>query len=235
MIPGGARRLVVAASLAAACATGLDPAAKEDIDRRVTALSPPSQTFPPPTGPTPLPLAAGQWTQHELIDDQGRPSFLTTKLVGEDLGSYWLELVEETYSGRRVTRMLVYFGDRASAATMDIRAIKTRIGKGPVKDATPDELKTSRGDWAGILSMLAVGWQGLLQEEARAPAGIFQGAYKKETEESWGPNLAKSTTWSHPVVPLSGLVRAQATERRNSLLLVSFGEKGALSEIPDGT
>jgi hypothetical protein len=34
-------------------------------------------------------------------------------------------------------------------------------------------------------------------------------------------------------VPLSGLVRAQATERRNSLLLVSFGEKGALSEIPD--
>jgi hypothetical protein len=233
MIPGGARRILAAASLVAACATGLDPAAKEDIDRRVTALAPPSQTFPAPTAATPLPLAVGQWTQHQLIDDQGRPSFLTTKLVGEDLGSYWLELVEETYSGRRVTRMLVYFGDRATASAMDIRAIKTRVGKGPVKDATPDELRSSRTDWAGVLSMLAVGWEGLPQEEARAPAGIFQGAYKKDTDEGWGPMLAKSTTWSHPVVPLSGLVRAQATERRNSLLLVSFGEKGALSEIPD--
>src|SRR6185436_6501254 len=81
------RRLLLALSLAA-CATGLDPAAKEDIDRRVKALGPPSQTFTA-ASPTPLALVVGQWTQHEMIDDQGRPSFLTTKLVGEDLGSYW--------------------------------------------------------------------------------------------------------------------------------------------------
>jgi len=233
MTPGGARRILVAASLAAACATGLDPAAKEDIDRRVKALPRPSQTFPAPAGPTPLPLAVGQWTQHQLVDDQGHPSFLTTKLVDEALGSYWLELLEETYSGRRVTKMLVYFGDRSTAAAMDIRAMKSRVGTGPIKEATTDELRTSRADWAGILSMLAVSWQGLPQEEARAPAGIFAGAYKRETEESWGPFLGKSTTWSHPIVPLSGLVRSQAAERKSSLRLIAFGEKGASSELPD--
>jgi len=229
----GARRILAAACLAAACATGIDPAAKEDIDRRVKALSPPSQTFPAPAAPTPLPLAVGQWTQHELLDDQGRPSFLTTKLVDEALGSYWLELVEETYSGRRVTKLLVYFGDRATLGALDIRAIKTRVGTGPIKDATPEELGTSKADWAGILSMLAVSWQGLPQEEARAPAGMFAGAYKRETVEGWGPFLAKSATWSHPTVPLSGLVRAQATERKSSVQLISFGEKGALTELPD--
>jgi hypothetical protein len=227
------RRILVVAALATACATGLDPIAKDEIDRRVRALAPPSQTFPAPAAPTPLPLAVGQWTQHELRDEQDRPSFLTMKLVGEDLGSYWLELIEETYSGRRVTKMLIYFGDRATPTAMDIRAIKTRVGTGPVKDATPDELRTSRTDWAGILSMLAINWQGLSQEESRAPAGIFAGAYKRETEESWGPMLAKSTTWSHPTVPLSAVVRAQATEGPASLLLISFGEKGAVTELPD--
>lgn len=232
MVRGAGRLLFV--TLAAACATGFDPAAKEDIDRRVTGLRPPSQTFPAPAGPTPLPLAAGQWTQHVLLDDQGHPSFLTMKLVGEDLGSYWLELLEETYSGRRITKMLVYFGDRSSPAVLDVRAIKTRVGVGPIKEATQEELRTSKTDWAGILSMLAVSWQGLAQEEARAPAGIFAGAYKRDTEEGWGPLLSKSTAWIHPAVPLSGVVKSQATERKNSLLLIAFGEKGALTELPDG-
>jgi len=225
------RRLLLALSLAA-CATGLDPAAKEDIDRRVKALGPPSQTFTA-ASPTPLALVVGQWTQHEMIDDQGRPSFLTTKLVGEDLGSYWVEVVEETYSGRRITKLLIYFGDRSSPAALDVRAIKSRVGTGPIKEATGEELRSSKSDWAGILSMLAANWQGQPQEEARAPAGIFAGAYKRETEESWGPLLAKSTVWSHPAVPLSGVVKSEGKDRRGSLLLIAFGEKGALTELPD--
>ena len=229
----GARRLLVATALAAACATGIDLAAKEDIDKRVRALGRPAQTFAASADPTPLPLAVGQWTQHELLDDQGRPSFLTMKLVGEDLGSYWLELLEETYSGRRVTKLLVYFGDRSTPAALDIRAIKSRVGTGPVKEATQEELRASRTDWAGVLSMLAVNWPGLPQEEARAPAGIFAGAYKRETEESWGPLLEKSLTWSHPAVPLSGLVRSQASEGKGGLQLIAFGEKGAVTELPE--
>jgi len=222
--------LLLLASLGGACATGFDPAAKADIDRRVKALSPPTQTFPAPTATAPLPPAVGQWTQHVMVDDQGRPSFLTMKLVGEDLGSYWLELLEETYSGRRITKLLIYFGDRSA---LDIRAIKTRVGIGPVKEATREELGASRTTWAGILSMLAAGWEGSPQEEARAPAGIFAGAYKRQSEPGWGPQLSASTLWLHPAVPLSGLVRAQATPRKNRLELIAFGERGAVSELPD--
>jgi hypothetical protein len=231
-MPAGARLLSLVLLLGA-CATGFDPAAKEDVDRRIKRLGPPAQTYPAPASPAPLPLVVGQWTQHAMTDDQGRPSFLTMKLVGEDLGSFWLELLEETYSGKRVTKMLVYFGDRTSATAMDIRAIKTRVGEGEVKEATPEELQASRTNWQGILTMLAASWQGLPQEEARVPAGIFAGSYKRQTEPGWGPLGSTSTTWSHPAVPISGLVRSQATERRNSLQLVAFGERGALSEIPE--
>jgi hypothetical protein len=216
-------------SLAGGCATGFDPAAKADIDRRVTALRPPAQTIPAPTASTPLAPAVGQWTQHVMVDDQGRPSFLTMKLVGEDLGSYWLELLEETYSGRRLTQLLIYFGDRTA---LDIRAIKTRIGTGPVKEATREELGTSRADWAGILSMLAGGWEGAPQEESRVPAGIFGGAYQRQIER-WGPFQDTSKVWLHPAVPISGVVRSQSTQRKNRLELIAFGERGGVTEFTE--
>jgi hypothetical protein len=216
------------------CAAGFDPAAKEDIDRRVKTLAPPTQSYPSISGATAPPVpAAGQWTQHVMTDEQGRPSFLTMKLVGEDLGSYWLELLEETYSGRRVTKLLVYFGDRSSPAALDIRAIKSRVGTGPVKEASREELGSAKTNWAGILTMLAPSWQGLPQEEVRVHAGTFAGAYKRVSEAGWGPLLQKSTLWLHPAVPLSGVVRAMGVEKRGGLQLIAFGEKGAVSEIPD--
>jgi hypothetical protein len=216
---------------AAGCATIYDPAAKEDIDGRVRRLPAPAQTVPAPATPAPLPLAVGQWTQHQMIDEAGRPSFLTMKLVGEDLGSYWLEILEETYSGRRVTKMLVYFGDRADAASMDIRFIKTRLDRGPVTETPAADLPGARDTWQGVLAALGTRWQGLPQETARVPAGIFQGCYRRESEEKWGPLQTKSMVWAHPAVPLSGLVRSQAIAGPHSLALVAFGEKGAISEI----
>jgi hypothetical protein len=216
-----------------ACATGIDPAAKEDIDRRVARLSAPAQTFPAPAAPVPLPLAAGQWAQYQMIDDQGRPSFFTLKVVGEDLGAHWLEILEETYSGRRVSKMLLYIGDRTSATAMDIRALRSRIGSGPIQEATtPAELTEARATWQGVLLALVASWQGLPQEEARAPAGIFAGSYRRESEPGWGPLASKSTTWSHPTVPLWGLVKSEGIERKNRLVLVAFGEHGALGELP---
>jgi hypothetical protein len=216
---------------AAGCATIYDPGAKAAIDSRVARLPAPAQTFPVPTAPAPLPLAVGQWTQHQMIDDAGRPSFLTMKLVGEASGSYWLEILEETYSGRRVTKMLVYFGDRASATSMDIRFIKTRLGTGPVTDTPVADIPGARDTWQGVLALLGTSWQGLPQETARVPAGIFTACYRRDSEDKWGPLQTKSTVWAHPAVPLSGLVRSQAVDGPHSLQLVAFGERGAVSEM----
>jgi len=230
-LPRAVPALAALVTTSLACFAGYDPAVKADIDRRVKALSPSNQTFPAPSAPTPLPLAVGQWTQHKTVDDKGRPAFLTMKLVGEDLGSYWLEILNEGYTGRSVAKMLVYLGDRANTSAADIKILKTKEPSGEVKEVAPDELEGARASWQGAISAMAIAWQGLPQEDTRVAAGTFKGAYKRETAPGWGPFESKSLAWSHPVVPLSGLVRSQGLDRKNNLELVAFGEHGAISEI----
>jgi hypothetical protein len=209
---------------------GYDAAAKTDIDRRVTLLGPPSSTFPAPTATALRPLAIGQWTQHKGLDQLGRPSFVTIKLVGEDLGSYWVEIVEETYLGRNAGKMLVYLGDRTNAAAIDIKILKTMDKRGQVSEVDP-RLPEARAAWQGFLSVLATSWQGLPQEDASVPAGAFTSCWKGIAPAGWGPFPGRSTTWWHPAVPLSGLVRTQSLDQPTSLELVAFGDRGAVSEI----
>ena len=103
----------------AACGPSIDPAAKADIDRRVGALQAGTAAVPAPTVFEPMPLAAGQWSQYKMVDDKGQPSFLTYKIVGEEGGAYWLEMVHETYSGRMVQKMLVAFGSRTDPGQIE--------------------------------------------------------------------------------------------------------------------
>jgi hypothetical protein len=39
-------------------------------------------------------------------------------------------------------------------------------------------------------------------------------------------------SWSHPAVPLSGMVRSVGIDRPNTMELVAFGLSGAVSELP---
>jgi hypothetical protein len=213
------------------CGPSLDPAAKADIDQRSARIPKPSQTFPAPAEARALPLAAGQWTQYRAADDKGRPSFLTYKLIDEELGSWWLEIVNESYFGRTVTRLLVYLGDRQSLDVLDIKAMKLRDKDGNVTDAPPETLAMAKSLWGGLLSPLVIHWDGAAQEDVTAPAGSFAGAYKAHTPADWGPFKSESDAWSHPAVPLTGLVRSQGKDKPTRLELVAFGEKGARSEF----
>jgi hypothetical protein len=231
--PAGWWPAVVVAAVAACVSTSTyDPAVQKDIDRRVAALPTPAQTFPPPAAPSPLPVAVGAWTQHKLVDEQGRPSFMTMKVVGEDFGSYWLEIAEESYLGRTLTKMLVYFGDRSSPSAIDIRILRTKDLRGEVTEASPDQLAGARTRWQGLLTTLAAAYQGLRQEDTSVPAGTFTACYLREG----GPaplagGGATSRVWSHPMVPLTGVVRAQGLDRPMTMELVAFGEHGARSEM----
>jgi hypothetical protein len=228
------RPTAVATLLAvAACGPSIDPAAKADIDRRLSLLSSPSQTFPAPATPQPLPLAVGQWVQYKMIDDKGQPAFFTMKVVDELQGAYWLEYLNETYTGRTVTKMHLYLGDRTSLDAIDIRAVKMKDPKGNINEMPPEVLNLMKSTWRDLLSMLVITWQGLPQEDARVPAGVFSQCYKAHTQASWGPFKSESLTWAHPAVPINGLVRSQATDGKSGMELVAFGEKGGgKSEIP---
>ena len=118
-----ANSLVLAALTAGtlACGPSIDPAVKADVDRRVALFAPAQSNFPAMPSFTPRPLAVGQWTQMKMVDDKGQPSIMTMKVVGAEGDAFWVENVNEAYTGKTVTKMLIFFGDRSNPATMDIR------------------------------------------------------------------------------------------------------------------
>jgi hypothetical protein len=217
---------------ATGCSPSIDSAAKADIDRRVKAVQPSGQRFAAPQAPQPLPMAVGQWVQYKTIDDKGQPSFFTMKVVDHLQGVFSIEYVTEAYTGKTVTKLDLYLGDRTNPAAMDIRGVKMKDAAGTVTEVPPATLSVMRNTWKGMLDMVTVRWQGLPQENTTVPAGDFAGCYKAETEASFGPFSSKTRSWSHAIVPVSGLVRSQGIDKPTSMELVAFGEKGGVSEIP---
>ncbi|MBC8132626.1 MAG: hypothetical protein H7X95_06565 [Deltaproteobacteria bacterium] len=229
------RFLFLTVSIAASslgCGPSIDPAAKADIDRRVAMLKPAGQNYPAPAEFTPRPFAVGQWTQHKMVDDKGHPSFMTYKVVGQDNGAFWVEMSQESYMGKTITKMLLSIGDRMNPQSVDIRAVKMRDKDGKVTEFDPNMLALMKSVWKGAVDMLFISWQGHPQETAVVAAGTFAGSFKMRTEASWGPWNASSMSWSHPQVPLSGLVKSQGIDKPTTMELVAFGDTGATTELP---
>jgi hypothetical protein len=224
--------LAIAAALCGgACGPSLDPAAKADIDRRLATMPATAQTVAPPRSFLPMPFAVGQWTQHRMTDDKGNPGFLTYKLVGRDDNGWWIETVTEQYTGRHVMKMLVVLQSGRDPAGMEVRALKMKDSKGRVTEMDASMLSLMRSLYQGSLQMLQMGWEGKPQETMTVPAGTFSACYKVQTEATWGPWHATSLSWSHPAVPLSGLVRSQRLDKPGIMELVNYGETGAQSEL----
>jgi hypothetical protein len=214
------------------CHHGVDTAAKVDIDRRVAALVPSGQAFPPPAVIVPRQLVIGQWTQHKLTNEKGELSLITYKIVGEENGAYWIEMANESYYGKTVVKLLLTLGDRTNPNTMEIHAAKFKDKEGKVFELQGPMIPANRALWQGSVNMLAVRWQGLLQEAVSVVAGNFMACFKASTDASWGVWGATSMTWMHPMVPINGLVRSVGMDRPATVELVGFGELGATSEIP---
>jgi hypothetical protein len=215
-----------------ACGSRFDKAAKADIDQRIAVLAHTGETFPTPTGFVPKPLAVGQWTQHKMVNDKGEPALVTYKIVGEDGGAYWIEVANEDYYGKTVTKILLVPGDRMHPSTMEIRAVKLKDKKGQVSEVQGPMIQVMKSLWQSSINMLAVSWQGLQQESMPVIAGTFIGCFKARTDAGWGPWHTVATTWMHPAVPISGLVKSAGVDRPTTMDLVGFGETGAVSEIP---
>jgi hypothetical protein len=218
---------------ASACGPSIDPAAKADIDRRVAMLQPGSTTIPAPGAGVfaPLPFAVGQWSQYKMINDKNEPSFLTYKIVGQEGDAVWLEMVNETYTGKMIQKMLVAFGNRMDPNSVEIRAVKTKDQKGNVNEMPPPVIQLMQSTYRGAVSMLIINWQGLPQESTAVPAGRFDGCFKARTDAQWGPWRSTADSWAHPAVPLSGTVRSQGVDHQFTMELAAFGMSGAVSEL----
>lgn len=214
------------------CGSGIDSAAKTDIDQRVAAMMPTGQVFVAPAATTPKPFVVGQWTQHRLINERHEPSLITYKIVGAVGGAFWVEIASETYYGKTVAKFLLNIPDRANPNVMDIFAVKTKDKDGKIAELQGPTIQLMRSSYQNALNMLAVAWQGLPQESVKVVAGNFTGCYKARTDATWGVWRSSSVSWMHPVVPISGLVKSTGLDRPTSMELVGFGETGGTSEIP---
>lgn len=221
---------MIIAPVLAGCGPSIDPALKADIDRRIASLARPTQSFPGPVGFVPQSFAVGQWTQHKMVYDQ-QPSFMTTKVVGQVGDAYWIESLHETYSGRTVTKILLAISNRMDPNSVEIRGVVMKDRNGHVNTIEGPVLSMMQSLYRGAVANLIVSWQGQPQEDASVPAGTFSGCFKMRTDAQWGGWKSASMSWSHPAVPLSGMVRSEGIDKPSTMELVAFGTTGAVSEL----
>ena len=89
----------------------------------------------------PMPFAVGQWTQYKMTDDKGQPSFITQKIIGQEADAVWLESVNEGYTGKTITKMLVAFGSRMDPNQVEIRAVWMKDARGNVNEIPPPVIR----------------------------------------------------------------------------------------------
>jgi hypothetical protein len=224
--------LVVLSFALFACGASIDPAMKQSVDAQIASLQPQSTTFPTPASELPSPLTPGQWIRLKLIDSNGRRSLITYKVVGKEGNATWVEVVNESYSGRSIIKELVDFGDRTDPEKIDIQNIIVKNGdKAPIDYSKQGPMMAMvKGMYKAVVKNLIVQWHGLPKETKATVAGTFTDCFKGKSEVSLGPITRSGTVWYHPAVPINGAV-AFVGDQGDQEELVGFGDTGAVSEL----
>ena len=260
MTRSGKRGIAVLAAMGFAsggCAPSIAPAAKADIDRRVASLGPSAKSFDAPPDAADIALQPGQWVQYHVRDDEGRPSFVTHKVVAEEGGALWMEVVTDSYAGREVVKLLVRLGEltaphrlprnakggeRGTAAEklahsvshrhIELRALLLKNNAGDVTNVPPFFLRVVAFTWPYGFSLAFPDRQTGVRDEVSVPAGRFFGCSMIRSAAPGAEQAGESSlSWFHPVVPLGGLVRQRSLASTAVKELVAFGTSGARSEL----
>lgn len=176
-------------------------------------------------------LEVGQWSRYLVRDGEGQPSLITYKIVGKQEDAHWIESISESYYQRQVTLMLVALGDRRDPTTMQVRTVKQKLGDDAPTEFPPGMINMMQALWTPLLQGLVINWQDKSQQQATVRAGRFEECFVLESTVRILGMEERSRNWSHPQVPLSGLVRSESLDAGSSLELLEFGLNGAVSEI----
>lgn len=225
---------VTVAVLPTGCASSIDPAAKADLDARIANLRARSITIaaPPEGALGPMPLAAGQWVQYKMTLSNGQPKLLTQKILKQQGDAFWIELVHDTYQGKTVQQMLVAFGNDGKA---ELRTLRTKDPRGRIGMVSGRQLSwplVTYDDYRGTAASLVARWPSGVEDTAVVPAGQFEGCSRHRSvfHMGWRNEDLITSTWRHPSVPLSGVVRWEDSLGFVSEL-VNYGTTGAQKEF----
>jgi hypothetical protein len=214
------------------CGASIDPTMQASVDRQVAALRPQSTTYPALAEEMPPPFRTGQWIRLKMIDADKRPAFLTYKVVGQVGSAYWVEVVNESYTGRTVMKMLADFGDRTDPEKIEIQNIilKTRDHEPIDYSQQGPVLAMVKGLYKKVIKDLVISWHGLPKETKLVIGGTFTDCFKGVSEVSLAGMTTRGTVWHHAAVPINGVVAFEG-EKGDSEELVAFGMTGAVSEL----
>jgi hypothetical protein len=181
---------------------------------------------------TPVPWKVGQWTRHRITESNGRSSTLTYKIVSEQDGAHWIEVVTGAANAGTVLQILMRLTDRTKPEQGEILGAKIKMPNGGVKKLEGAVLAAASAGYKKSLRHLSLpSLAGLPRETVTVPAGTFRGCFKfSDTTAVAGLEL-KSTVWSHPDVPISSLVKNQSEDGSTFLELLDYGLSGAKSEM----
>jgi len=177
------------------------------------------------------PLSIGQWTRYRL-EDRGRASLVTHKVIGEESGAFWIEFVTGAADAGTVLALLVHAPDRIDPARAEIQGAKIRMPNGLLKEIRGAELKPMDAAYTKMVGdLFSPSLRELPQSDITTPAGTFRGCYRRKARLAFSGGDSESTVWSHPGVPLSGVVKSQSLDGERTVELMAFGTEGAESEL----
>src|SRR5262245_29493816 len=127
----GFSALILTAALAlAGCKS--TPKSEPVPDKSGTSAAQPTakgEDIPKPSG-TELPgFSVGEWSKYRVLADEGQFE-ITYKIVGEEEGAHWLEIVRGTADAGTVMQLLIALKNRSDPSTLEIRAAKIRMPGG---------------------------------------------------------------------------------------------------------
>jgi len=203
---------------------GPDPAKKAAMDQRVAQIQMSKAAYGAPR-PVLLQPKVGQWAQYKSTTGSGL-GFVTFKLVAEERGAYWIEMITENYDGRSFMKRLTDFGDLKDPKTQKVLAMKVKDTQGRVTEYSPEFVKSAQN--VGNLMVSISPWGELPQESMQVPAGHFTKCYRGTVDAG----IISGPVWYHSAVPITGMVKSVSEGMFGQTMeLVAFSETGATSEF----
>lgn len=217
--------------LIGACGASVNPAFKAQIDTRIAAAQQSDSRFAASAETNAGQLKAGTWALYKLTNNKQRPSLVTYKILSEDHGAYWIETISESYTGRLVQLMKVYFGPGTPPSEIRVDQVLQKHNDDDVTHVPTPLLRMMGGVYGAMLKHLTTSWQGSPQEDITVRAGTFEQAYRIRSEVAFGPMRSTSDVWYHSEAPVGGTVKTVSIENGSMMELLDFGANPS-SEIP---
>jgi hypothetical protein len=216
----------------AACGPAIDRAARADVDRMSAAMEPKARLVPADARTSTIPLSPGQWSSYRVTRKGGTPSFIVFKVVGEGSGGYSIQTDSVSYGGRSETRVLLRLVGNADAPqAIDVLAMAIKAKDGRLVEQPASVFPLLRPSLQKAFSQLVTDWRGLSRESVTVTAGAFVGCFRRREMTDWGHVHEVSDSWSHPAVPIFGLVLSKGVEKPYVMELIGFGVGGDAPQL----